>query len=113
METDVAGRALSAVDRERLARLLCLMPPAGRWAVEHRHAPLLCALGIIDASDVDYAMAARRRFADPAETRARALALIEELDRETRAERYQQRRTLRNQRRRSAWPRIWAGVRPR
>jgi len=113
METDVADRALSALDRERLARLLSLVAPTGRWAVEHRHAPLLCALGIIDAPDVDYALAARRRFADPSETRVRALALIEQLDREAQAERYQQRRTERDQRRRSAWPRIWAGVRPR
>jgi hypothetical protein len=113
METDVADRAITGVDRERLVRLLSLKSPAGRWAVEHRHAPLLCALGIIDAPDVDYALAAGRRFADPSETRVRALALIEELDRETRAERYQQRRTERYQQRSRSWPRIWAAVRPR
>jgi hypothetical protein len=92
METNGVDSAVSASDRERLARLLALMRPGGRWAVEHRHAPLLCALGIIDAPDVGYAVAARRRFADPSEIRMRALALIQELDREIRAERYQQRR---------------------
>jgi len=66
------------------------------------HAPLLCALGILDATDVAYAHAARRRFADPSETRKRTLALIDELDREIRAERYEQRRHAR--------PRFSAGV---
>jgi hypothetical protein len=55
----------------------------------------LCAVGILDAPDVGYANAARRRFADPLETRERALALIAELDRELAAERYDQRRSAR------------------
>jgi hypothetical protein len=104
MEIVVANSTLSTSDLDRLARLLALAPPTRRWAVEHRHAPLLCALGILDARDVGYAHAARRRFADPSEIRERALALIDELDREARAERYEQRR--------SARPRLWAGVRP-
>lgn len=81
-------------------QLLALVAAPRRWALEHRHAPLLCALGIIDAPDVGYADAARRRFADPSKARKRTLALIDELDRETRAERYDQRR--------SAKRRFWA-----
>jgi hypothetical protein len=104
VETVVPDCAVAASDRDRLARLLALVSPTRRWAVEHRHAPLLCALGILDAPDVAYANASRRRFADPSETRVRALALIDELKRETRAERYEERCTPR--------PRLWAGVRP-
>jgi hypothetical protein len=102
MEIVVADSALSASERDRLARLLALVPPTRRWAVEHRHAPLLCALGILDARDAGYAHAARRRFADPSETRERALALIDELDREARAEHYEQRRHARR--------RLWRAV---
>jgi hypothetical protein len=104
VETVVPNCALAASDRDRLARLLALVSPTRRWPVEHRHAPLLCALGILDAPDVAYANASRRRFADPSETRERALALIDELNGEIRAERYEQRRSPR--------PRLWAGVRP-
>jgi hypothetical protein len=104
VETVGRKSALSASDRDHLVRLLALIPPPHRWAVEHRQASLLCALGIIDAPDAGYANAARRRFADPLETQERALALIAELDREIRAERYEQRR--------SARPRLWSGVRP-
>ena len=57
------GLRPSTSDRDQLTRLLALVPPARRWAVEHRHAPLLCALGMLDAPDVGYANAARRRFA--------------------------------------------------
>ena len=103
METVVTNCALSTSDRDQLVRLLALVPPARRWAVEHRHAPLLCALGILHAPDVGYAHAAQRRFADPSETRQRALALIDELDRETRAERYKQRG--------GASPLLWPGLR--
>ena len=103
METVVTNCALSTSDRDQLARLLAVVPPARRWAVEHRHAPLLCALGILEAPDVGYAHAALRRFADTSETRERALALIDELDRETRAERYKQRQ--------SASPRLWPRLR--
>jgi hypothetical protein len=94
---DTVGRncALSASDRDHLVRLLASVPAPRRWAVEHRQAALLCALGIVDAPDVGYANAARRRFADPLETRERALALIAELDRELAAERYEQRRSAR------------------
>jgi ribonuclease HII len=95
METVAPSRALSTPDRDRLARLLAFVPASRRWAVEHRHAPLLCALGIIDAPDMAYARAAQRRFADPSETRKRALALMEELDRERRAELYEQQRNAR------------------
>src|SRR4051812_36039503 len=84
MEAVVPNCALSATDRDRLARLLAVVPPTRRWAVEHRHSPLLCALGILDAPDVGYANAARRRFTDLSNTKERALALIDELDREAR-----------------------------
>jgi|SRR5215217_843296 len=102
METEVPNSSLSASDRDRLARLLASVPPERRWAVEHRHAPLLCALGVLDAPDAGYAHAALRRFADTSETRKRALALIDELDREARTERYEQRRLAR--------PRLWPGL---
>ena len=82
METVVPDCALSTSDRDRLAHLLALVSATRRWAVEHRHAPLLCALRVLDAPDVGYAHASRRRFADPSETRERALALIDELARE-------------------------------
>ena len=95
METLAGHCALSASDRDHLVRLLALVPAPRRWAVEHSQAPLLCALGILDAPDVGYANAARRRFADPLEMRDRALALIAELDLEIRAERYEQRRSAR------------------
>ena len=80
-------------------RQLALVPPPPRWAFEHRHTPLLCALGILDPPDEGYARAARRRFADPSETRERVLALLIELDRETRA--------APNTYRRLARPRLW------
>ena len=96
MERVVASDVVRTSDRDRLTRLLAMAPPARRWAVEHRNAPLLCALGITEAPDVAYARAARRRFADPSETLERALALIDELDREMRAERYAQRRNGRS-----------------
>ena len=84
-ETVVTSCVLSVPERDRLLRLLALVPPPHRWAFEHRHAPLLCAIGILDPPDEGYARAARRRFADPSETRERVLALLVELDRETRA----------------------------
>ena len=84
-ETFVPSCVLSVSERDRLVRLLALVPPPHRWAFEHRHTPLLCAIGILDPPDEDYARAARRRFADPCETRERALALLTELDREARA----------------------------
>ena len=40
--------AVSASERDRLVRLLELMPPRHRWAFEHRHTPLLCTLGVLD-----------------------------------------------------------------
>ncbi len=83
-ETVVTSCVLSVSERDRLVRLLALVPPPHRWAFEHRHAPLLCAIGILDPPDEGYARAARRRFADPSETRERVLALLVELDRETR-----------------------------
>jgi len=81
----VPSGAVSASERDRLVRLLALMPPRHRWAFEHRHTPLLCTLGVVDAPDEAYARAARRRFTDPSTTRKRALALLVELDREARA----------------------------
>ena len=89
MEIMVRSLVLGTSDRDRLASLLASAPASRRWAVEHRNAPLLCALGILDAPDVDYAHAAQRRFADPSKARGRALALIEELDRDDRVERYE------------------------
>ena len=80
---------LSVSERDRLVQLLALVPPRHRWAFEHRHTPLLCALGVLDPPDEEYARAARRRFSDPSVTRARALALLGELDRETRPARLQ------------------------
>jgi hypothetical protein len=81
----VPSGAVSASERDRLVRLLALMPPRHRWAFEHRHTPLLCTLGVVDPPDEAYARAARRHFADPSRTRKRALALLVELDREARA----------------------------
>jgi hypothetical protein len=83
--SDIPSCVLSDSERDRLARLLALVPPPHRWAFEHRHAPLLCALGVLDPPDEGYARAARRRFADPAETRDRTLAFLIDLQRETRA----------------------------
>ena len=98
-ETVVPSCVLSPSERDRLVRLLALVPLRHRWAFEHRHMPLLCAIGILDPPDEGYARAARRRFADPSETRARALALLIELDRETRA--------APNAHTRLARPRLW------
>src|SRR3954453_8040520 len=98
-EAVVTSCVLSVSERDRLVRLLALVPPPHRWAFEHRHAPLLYAIGILDPPDEGYARAARRRFADPSETRERALALLIELDRETRA--------APNAHRRHARPRLW------
>jgi hypothetical protein len=93
--SDVPSCVLSDSERDRLARLLALVPPPHRWAFEHRHAPLLCALGVLDPPDEGYARAARRRFADPSETRDRTLALLIDLQRETRAVPYASRRPYR------------------
>jgi len=101
----VATGAVPRADRDRLAHLLAWLSPASRWAVEHRHAPLLCVLGVIDAPDAGYANAARRHFTDPAEVQARALALIDELERETRGNRHAPRPRAR--------PRMGIRVRPR
>lgn len=87
METLAPTAALTAFERDRLVRLLQAVPAPRRWAVEHRHGPLLCALGLVDPPDAGYAHAARRRFADGAETRRRALALIDELARDGRMDR--------------------------
>jgi hypothetical protein len=92
MNTLAAKAVLSTPERERLVALLARLQNPRRWAVTHRNAPLLCALRLLDAPDAAYAQAAQRRFTDPAEIRRRALALLEELDREARSERYEQRR---------------------
>jgi hypothetical protein len=99
MDTSAAAPVLSTFERERLAALLAGLPDPRRWAVTHRHAPLLCALGLADAPDPGYAHAAQRRLSDPAESRRRALALLDELDRDARSERYEQRRRERRHRR--------------
>jgi hypothetical protein len=99
MQHAASDRVVSASDRDHLTHLLALVEGSRRWALEHRHAPLLCALGIIDAPDADYAEAAHRRFADPSETRRRALALIDELTRERREQRHEQWRGERVRRR--------------
>jgi len=78
---------LSAAERDRLARLLALMPESRRWAIAHMHGPLLCVLGLVHPADAAYVQAARRRITDPADARRRALALIDELDRDARASR--------------------------
>lgn len=105
METVVRSSPLGASDLDRLANLLTSAPASRRWAVEHRNAPLLCALGILEAPDAGYAHAAHRRFSDPSETRRRALALIEELDNDSRVARYEQRRSARRRRRLAGYPR--------
>lgn len=92
MDTQVLSSPISRHERDRLAGLLASLPPASGWAVRHRHGPLLCALGLIDAPDAAYAHAAHRRFSDPSQTRRRALALLDELDRDARSERYARRR---------------------
>lgn len=91
MDTLVPTSALSTHEHERLAGLLAALPAGTGWAVRHMHSPLLCALGLIDPPDAAYARAAERRFAGPAHTRRRALALLEQLDRDARFERYEQR----------------------
>ena len=98
-ETVVWSWVLSASERDRLVRLLASVPPRHRWALEHRHTPLLCAIGILDPPDEAYARAARRRFADLSETRKRVRALLIELKSET--------RPAPDPNRRPAWPRLW------
>jgi len=87
--------ALTMQEYDRLADLLAALPAGQGWAVRHMHSPLLCALGLLDPPDAAYAHAAERRFADPAHTRRRALALLEQLDRDARIERYEQRQMVR------------------
>ena len=97
MATLAPTSSLSAAERDRLAGLLAVLPAARGWAVRHRNGPLLSALGLLDPPDAAYADAAHRRFADLARTRQRALALLDELERDARHERYDQRH------RRGAW----------
>ena len=82
-----AREALSASELDRLVELLGVLPAGRRWAVVHMHGPLLCALGLVGAPDPGYQRAALRRFNDPIDARRRALALLDELDRDARAER--------------------------
>ena len=98
MDATIASSALSPAERERLVRLLAGLPDARRWALAHIHAPLLCVLGLAVPRDAGYARAARRHLADPAETRRRALALLDQLECERRG-------------RRPGW--TWAAVRQR
>jgi hypothetical protein len=92
METFSPNSILSASERDRLAGLLASLPDPRRWAVGHMHGPLLCALRLVNPADPGYAHAAQRRFVDLADARRRALALLDELDRDARSERYEQRR---------------------
>lgn len=82
MKALIPVSVLSAAELDRLVRLLRALPAHHRWAVEHRHGPLLCALSVIEAPDAGYAHAAGRRFSDAAELRQRALALLDELTRD-------------------------------
>src|SRR5215217_8180510 len=99
MEPSPPSPVLSPVERTRLADLLAGIPAGRWWGVAHMHGPLLCALGLLDSPDPAYTRAAQRHFDDPADTRRRALALLDELDREAHDERYEQRR---RERRRSS-----------
>jgi hypothetical protein len=92
MSTLVPTGPLSPQEHDRLAALLAGLPAAEAWWMRHMHGALLCALGLIDPPDAAYARAAVRRFSDVELTRRRALALLEQLDRDVRAERYEQRR---------------------
>jgi hypothetical protein len=92
MTTFVSSGALSAQEHDQLAALLAGLPAAEAWWTRHMHGALLCALGLADPPDPAYARAAVRRFADAELTRRRALALLEQLDRDVRAARYDERR---------------------
>jgi hypothetical protein len=91
MSTFVSPVALSDQERVRLADLLAGLPPTEAWWLCHMHGALLCALGLIDPPDPAYARAAVRRFADAELARRRALALLTQLDRDARTERYERR----------------------
>jgi hypothetical protein len=99
MEPSAPSPALSALERTRLADLLAVMPSGRWWAVAHMHGPLLCALGLLSTADPAYERAAQRHFRDPADTRRRALTLLDEFERDARDERYELRR---RERRRSS-----------
>jgi len=83
---------LSTQEHDRLAALLAGLPTAEAWAVRHMHGALLCTLGLLDPPDAAYARAADRWFADAAHTRRRALALLAQLDRDVRLQRFEKRR---------------------
>jgi hypothetical protein len=91
MSTFLAPSALSAHEHDQLARLVAGLPAAEAWSVRHMHGALLCVLGLLDPPDAAYARAAARRFADVELTRRRALALLEQLDLDGRAARYERR----------------------
>ncbi len=90
-DTFTPSSALSAIERDRLAGLLAAVSAPRRWAVEHMHSPLLCVLGLVKPLDAAYAHAAERRFADAANTRRRALTLLDQLERDARSERLEHR----------------------
>ena len=98
MEPSPPSAVLSSLERTRLADRLAGIPAGRLWAVAHRHGPLLCALGLLGSPDPAYTRAALRHFHDPGETRRRALALLDELDREAHDERYEQERQKRRRR---------------
>jgi hypothetical protein len=87
LQPTTPSSVLSAAERDRLAGLLALMPESRQWAIAHMHGPLLCVLGLVRPADAAYAHAVQRRFSDPADARRRALALIDELDRDARTRR--------------------------
>ncbi len=90
-DTFTPSSALSAIERDRLAGLLAAVPPPRRWAVEHMHTPLLCVLGLVKPPDAAYAHAAERYLVDAANTRRRALMLVDQLERYARSERREHR----------------------
>jgi len=99
MEPSPQSPALSALERTRLAEVLAVIPAGRWWAVAHMHGPLLCALGLLRTTDPAYERAAQRHFRNPADTRRRALALLDELERDARDVSYELRR---RERRRSS-----------
>jgi hypothetical protein len=70
-ETVVPSCVLSVSERDRFVRLLALVSPPPRWAFEHRHTPLLCAIGILDPPDEAYARAVLAGGFRDGETRTR------------------------------------------
>lgn len=78
------------------------------------HGALLCVLGLVNPPDVAYANAAHRHFLGSAGVRLRALALVDELKRDARAQRDEQHRQMRRNGSRFALPlRVGVGAKAR